>query len=462
MNSINDAEHASDELNRIVSVNNSGLPPGRLLAKLLLMALTLAILAVGSLFGYNRYRAMAKAQEAQSEAALKGAAPRPGRPHHIFAADPPAATGAHATAAAPAGTCTDGSVGEVLTDSNGKPYAAPGGQPLRFCRTGTSIVPWLDREGNAIPSGGPAAASPPANMAAASRPSRYGGDILLPSPTAAHLAPDSAPSALDLGNPLLQALLASTTGTTASRGTAAAPPPPTMADGTATGTVAEPHSPPPDAQGPLPQLTVATPATKVRASLIGDRDMILPEGRTIDCNLSLRLVNDVSGKAVCVVSSYVYSDSGRVALIEPGSVATGEYAAMMAHGQRRLFVLWTRIKTANGVIINVNSPAADALGTSGLDGTIDNRWSERLGAAFLRSTVQDVIGYETAKAAGGNASGGVTVLQNTSEAGNRMAERILDSTINIKPTIYKQQGDRATIFVARDLDFGSVYVLHGK
>jgi type IV secretion system protein VirB10 len=129
-----------------------------------------------------------------------------------------------------------------------------------------------------------------------------------------------------------------------------------------------------------------------------------------------------------------------------------------------MFILWTRIRTPRGVLINLNSPAADAMGTSGLDGFVDNRWTERVGAAFLLSTVKDVVAYETATATGrnGNAAGGIALFQNSTDAGNRLAERILDSTINIKPTVYKNPGDRATIYVARDLDFGSVYALRRK
>jgi type IV secretion system protein VirB10 len=43
-----------------------------------------------------------------------------------------------------------------------------------------------------------------------------------------------------------------------------------------------------------------------------------------------------------------------------------------------------------------------------------------------------------------------------------MVNQILQQTIAIKPTLYKNQGDRASIYVARDLDFGGVYQLTNR
>ena len=40
-----------------------------------------------------------------------------------------------------------------------------------------------------------------------------------------------------------------------------------------------------------------------------------------------------------------------------------------------------------------------------------------------------------------------------------MATRVLDSTINIPPTLTQNQGAEFTIIVARDLDFSTVYAL---
>ncbi|MBS0165369.1 MAG: type IV secretion system protein VirB10 [Nitrospira sp.] len=224
--------------------------------------------------------------------------------------------------------------------------------------------------------------------------------------------------------------------------------------------LAAPPGPPASGAGPIGGLLTPSDTPKVQAGLLGDRNLILPKGRTIDCALTVRVINEVAGMATCVLNSDVYSDNGRVVLLERGSEAVGEYAATMAQGQRRLFLLWTRVKTPTGVVINLNSPAADALGTSGLVGYVDNHWWDRLGAAFLLSLVQDGIGLATATQAGGGGAQSLGIYQHSATTGNRMAELILQSTINIKPTLYKNQGDRGTIFVARDLDFSTVYELH--
>ncbi len=220
-----------------------------------------------------------------------------------------------------------------------------------------------------------------------------------------------------------------------------------------------PPGPAASGTGSIGGLLTPSDTPKVQAGLLGDRNLILPKGRAIDCALTVRVINEVAGMATCILNSDVYSDNGRVVLLERGSEAVGEYAATMAQGQRRLFLLWTRVKTPTGVVINLNSPAADALGTSGLVGYVDNHWWDRLGAAFMLSLVQDGIGLATAAQANASGAQSLGIYQHSATTGNRMAELILQSTINIKPTLYKNQGDRGTIFVARDLDFSTVYEL---
>ena len=51
------------------------------------------------------------------------------------------------------------------------------------------------------------------------------------------------------------------------------------------------------------------------------------------------------------------------------------------------------------------------------------------------------------------------MLPSTTANTSKLAEKVLDSTINIPPLIYQNQGGIVGIYVARDVDFSSVYEL---
>jgi type IV secretion system protein VirB10 len=158
-----------------------------------------------------------------------------------------------------------------------------------------------------------------------------------------------------------------------------------------------------------------------------------------------------------MVTSDVYSANGRVLLIERMSEVQGEYAAAGQPGQRRVYVLWSRIRKPGGITVELASPSTDQLGAAGIDGIVDNRWFERVGSAYMLSILKDFLGAQAAGSAGSAA--GATVYQNTLATSNGLAEKVLASSINIKPTIYANQGDRVSIYVARDLDFSNVYAV---
>lgn len=44
-------------------------------------------------------------------------------------------------------------------------------------------------------------------------------------------------------------------------------------------------------------------------------------------------------------------------------------------------------------------------------------------------------------------------------SGNQIANTALENSINIPPTLRKNQGDSVSVFVAQDLDFSAVYRL---
>jgi type IV secretion system protein VirB10 len=124
----------------------------------------------------------------------------------------------------------------------------------------------------------------------------------------------------------------------------------------------------------------------------------------------------------------------------------------------RIPVLWTRIKTPNGVTVDLDSPGTGQLGESGIDGYVDNRWGERIGAALLLSLIDDSVQLALQHEQS-NSQGNSIVFPATTATTSKLAEKVLDSTISIPPLIYQNQGGIVGVYVARDVDFSSVYEL---
>ena len=203
----------------------------------------------------------------------------------------------------------------------------------------------------------------------------------------------------------------------------------------------------------LDQLRQGSTIGLAHANRLPDRNFLIAAGTSIPCILQTAMDTSTPGYVSCLIGQDVYSDNGGVILLEKGSTVLGEYRSGMKQGQARLFVLWNRVATPGGVVIGLASPATDALGRAGFDGTIDNHFWERFGGALLLSIVDDT----TAAVATRADPNGETVRMPSDAAGIA-----LQNSINIPPSLKKPQGAEVAIFAAQDLDFASVYALKAR
>ncbi|MET1756503.1 type IV secretion system protein VirB10 [Novosphingobium sp. RD2P27] len=200
----------------------------------------------------------------------------------------------------------------------------------------------------------------------------------------------------------------------------------------------------------LDNLRNTSEITRVSGRSIGNRDMLILAGTFIPCVLQTAMDSSQPGYASCVIPRDVYSDNGRVVLLEKGTRVLGEYQAGISRGRYRLFVMWNRAVTPRGVAVDVGSPASDALGRAGIAGGVENYFWERFGAALLFSALDDGMDV---------LADSVTNADETTRAPSRASETILRDTTQIQPVLKVNQGAEVGIMVARDFDFSDIYGL---
>lgn len=195
-------------------------------------------------------------------------------------------------------------------------------------------------------------------------------------------------------------------------------------------------------------ITTSTPG--VQASYLPNRQYTLTQGKLIGAHLETPISSDLPGFIRAIVSENIYSEDGRTLLVEKGSRLIGEHRAGLQRGKARIFVVWNRLITPFGIDVHLGSPGTDSLGQSGLAGWIDTHFLERFGASFLLS----IIGAAAVQSNNNN-----DFAQAIGQNFNDSAAIALENSINIQPTFHKNHGDPIKVFIARDLDFKSVYAL---
>jgi type IV secretion system protein VirB10 len=217
----------------------------------------------------------------------------------------------------------------------------------------------------------------------------------------------------------------------------------------------------PGAQGNSALGNALKPTTTVaaRAEKLPTMTYLIPKGAKGDCTLETAISSQLPGLVTCVLAYDIYGANGKVVMLERGTTLTGETRSQVQQGQNRMFVLWSEARTPTGVTAQLDSPATDALGRSGVTGELDTHFWDRFGAAILISVVNAAA--QGAANYAGSSDGGSNINLNP-QGSSQVMTGILQNTINIPPTITVAQGERLQILFARNVDFRPVYALADK
>lgn len=183
-----------------------------------------------------------------------------------------------------------------------------------------------------------------------------------------------------------------------------------------------------------------------RASAMVNPSTTVTQGTLIPAILETAINTDVPGFVRAVVSQDVKSFDGKRVLVPRSSRLIGQYQSGVQQGQRRAYVIWTRLIRPDGVSVNLASPATGYDGTTGLEGDVNSHFFQRFGSALLLS----VVGGLGAIGTGG--VGGVIIAGSAQSAANSAVQ----SQGQISPTIRVRMGEPIRVFTARDLDFSTV------
>jgi type IV secretion system protein VirB10 len=207
---------------------------------------------------------------------------------------------------------------------------------------------------------------------------------------------------------------------------------------------------PRDANGAPQLLAGATPTrgiigdnASVRSTRIAEPAMTVVQGTLIPAVLETAIDTDVPGYVRAVVSQDVRSFDGSRVLIPRSSRLIGEYKGVTQAGQRRAYLMWTRLVRPDGVSVALASPAADFSGQAGIGGQVNSHFFSRFGSAILLS----ILGGASTLATGGAS----TVVVS---GGQSAASTAIQQNGNRGPTIKVRQGEPIRVFTARDLIFG--------
>ena len=182
-----------------------------------------------------------------------------------------------------------------------------------------------------------------------------------------------------------------------------------------------------------------------KATAMTDPSTTVTQGTLIPAVLETAIDTDVPGYVRAVVSQDVKSFDGKNVLIPRSSRLIGQYQSGLQAGQKRAYVIWTRVIRPDGVSVNLQSPGIGFDGKTGVPGDVDSRFFQRFGSAMLLSVVGGLSAIGT---------GGASVV--IGGGGQAAAAAAASQDSQLGPVVRVRAGEPIRVFTARDLGFAGL------
>jgi len=197
-----------------------------------------------------------------------------------------------------------------------------------------------------------------------------------------------------------------------------------------------------------PGASSAQSANSARTGNITNRAATIPQGTLIPAVLETAFDSTNPGFARAVVSRNIKGFDGSRILIPRGSRLVGEYKSETSSGQRRALINWAQLIRPDGVVVQLDSPAADPLGRGGIPARVSSNGFGRFIGTLLQSTL-DIGRTIVAQRVGG------TVFLAYPRAIASFSQATTPQLSRDQPRLRVDPGTSISVFVARDLVFSS-------
>ena len=173
-------------------------------------------------------------------------------------------------------------------------------------------------------------------------------------------------------------------------------------------------------------------------------------GTVIPASLITGVNSDLPGTVIAQVTQNVYDTvTGQYVLIPQGARLIGRYDSVIAFGQSRALLVWSRIIYPDGASIIIdNMPASDVAGYAGLSDKVDFHTFRLLKGVILST----LLGVGTELSFDNAESDIVQALRESAQgSANQAGQKIVQRNLDIQPTIKIRPGWPLRVIVHKDL-----------